>query len=50
MKQAVTRDYDFHKMAEMVRTRIEVFPDIPEMLDFLKKCRSMTALCTYTKK
>ena len=32
MKQAVTRDYDFHKMAEMVRTRIEVFPDIPEML------------------
>ena len=37
MKQAVTRDYDFHKMAEMVRTRIEVFPDIPEMLDFFEK-------------
>ena len=37
MKQAVTRDYDFHKMAEMVRTRIEVFSDIPEMLDFFEK-------------
>ena len=37
MKQAVTRGYDFHKMAEMVRTRIEVFPDIPEMLDFFEK-------------
>ena len=24
-------------MAEMVRTRIEVFPDIPEMLDFFEK-------------
>lgn len=36
MKQAVTKDYDFHKMAEMVKTRIEIFPDIPEMLDFFE--------------
>ena len=37
MKQAVTKDYDFHKMAAMVKTRIEVFPDIVEMLDFFEK-------------
>ena len=36
MKQAITRDVDFHKIAEMVKTRIEVFPDIPALIDFFE--------------
>ena len=28
---------DFTKIAQMVKTRIEVFPDIPELIDFLQE-------------
>ena len=34
LKQAISRDLDLKKIAEMVRTRIEVYPDIPAMVDF----------------
>lgn len=37
LRQAVTKDYDLKKIAEMVKTRIEVFPDIPEMIDFFEE-------------
>jgi glutamyl-tRNA synthetase len=34
--QAVTRGCDKEKIADMVKTRIQVFPDIPEMIDFFE--------------
>ena len=34
LKQALTKDLDLHKIAQMVKTRIEVYPDILEMVDF----------------
>ena len=37
IKQAVTRKIDLHKLADMVKTRIEIFPDIPELIDFFEK-------------
>lgn len=37
LKQAVTKDYDLKKIAEMVKTRIEVFPDIPSLIDFFEE-------------
>ena len=37
MKEALPGDYDFRKLAAMVKTRIEIFPDIPELLDFFRE-------------
>ena len=37
LRQAVKRELDFHKLAAMVKTRIEVFPDIPALVDFLEE-------------
>lgn len=37
LKQAISRDLDFHKISRMVKTRIEVYPDIAEMVDFFEK-------------
>ena len=37
IKQAVTKDLDLKKIAEMVKTRIEVFPDIPAQIDFFQE-------------
>ena len=34
IREAVTKDYDLEKIAELVKTRIEVFPDIKEKIDF----------------
>ena len=36
MQKAVSKDYDFRRLAAMVKTRIEIFPDIPELLDFFE--------------
>ena len=36
MKSVVTKDVDFRKIAAMVKTRIEVFPDIKEHIDFFE--------------
>lgn len=36
IKETVTKDYDTRKLAAMVKTRIEVFPDIKEQLDFFE--------------
>ena len=35
LKEAVHGDYDLRKIAEMVRTRISVLPEIAEQIDFL---------------
>lgn len=37
LKQALTKPLDLKKIAAMVKTRIEVFPDIPAMVDFFEK-------------
>ena len=37
LKKTITREMDFHKIASMVKTRIEIFPDIPELVDFLQE-------------
>jgi glutamyl-tRNA synthetase len=37
MKQTIQREVDFHKIAQMVKTRIEVFPDIPALIDFFQE-------------
>nr|WP_297863638.1 glutamate--tRNA ligase [uncultured Acetatifactor sp.] len=36
LKKALSKDLDLHKIAAMVKTRIEVFPDITEMVDFFE--------------
>ena len=37
LKEVITKDLDFHKIAAMVKTRIEVFPDIRDHVDFFEK-------------
>ena len=37
LKEVITRDLDFHKIAAMVKTRIEVFPDIKDQVDFFEE-------------
>ena len=37
LRQAITKDLDLKKIAAMVKTRIEVFPDIPEMVGFFEE-------------
>ena len=37
MKEVITKEYDFRKIAQMVKTRIEIFPDIRELIDFFEE-------------
>ena len=37
IREAVSKDYDIRKIAALVRTRIEVFPDIREQIDFFEE-------------
>lgn len=37
LKQVLTKDMDLRKIASMVKTRIEVFPDICGLVDFLEE-------------
>ncbi len=37
LKEAITRDLDLKKIAAMVKTRIEIFPDIKELVDFFEE-------------
>lgn len=36
IKEVVTKPYDLRKIAKMVQTRIEIFPDIKEHIDFFE--------------
>ena len=36
LKQAIHKDLDLKKIAAMVKTRIEIFPDIVDMVDFFE--------------
>lgn len=37
IKEVVTKDYDLKKIAKMVWTRIEIFPDIKDHIDFFEE-------------
>jgi glutamyl-tRNA synthetase len=37
IKEVITKDYDLKKIASMVKTRIEVFPDIKDQIDFFEE-------------
>ena len=37
VKQVITKDIDTDKILELIKTRIEVFPDIPEKIDFFEE-------------
>ena len=37
IRSVVKKDLDLKKIAEMVRTRIEIFPDIPDMVSFFEE-------------
>ena len=37
LQEAISKDLDLKKIAAMVKTRIEIFPDIKEMVDFFEK-------------
>lgn len=37
LKEVLTHDLDLRKIAAMVKTRIEIFPDIKEMVDFFEE-------------
>ena len=37
IKEVITKDYDLKKIAEMVKTRIEIFPDIKDLIDFFEE-------------
>lgn len=49
MKEVITKDYDFQKIARMVQTRIEIFPDIREHIDFFEELPEYDA-AMYTHK
>lgn len=36
IREVITKDYDLKKIASMVKTRIEVFPDIKDQIDFFE--------------
>lgn len=36
LTEALSKDLDLHRIAAMVKTRIEIFPDIKEMVDFFE--------------
>ena len=50
IRKVITRDYDIRKIAEMVKTRIEVFPDIENLIDFFEELPEYdTAMYTHKK-
>lgn len=50
LKEAITKDLNLRKIAEMVKTRIEIFPDITDMVDFFKNCPITMRPCISIKK
>ena len=50
MKEVITKDVDFHKIAAMIKTRIEIWPDIAGMVDFFEKVPEYDNAIYYNKK
>ncbi len=40
LKESIHKDLDLHKIASLVKTRIEILPDIPEMVAFFEELPS----------
>lgn len=36
VRDVITKDYDLKKIAALVKSRIEIFPDIEEQIDFFE--------------
>lgn len=50
LKKAITRDLDLKKIGEMVKTRIEAFPEIPALVDFFEELPEYeTSMYTHKK-
>lgn len=50
IRKVITRNYDLKKIAALVKTRIEIFPDIAEQIDFFEELPEYgTALYTHKK-
>ena len=50
IRRTVTKDYDLRKIAALVKTRIEIFPDIDAQIDFFEELPEYdTALYTHKK-
>lgn len=50
IKEVITKDYDLKKIAHMVQTRIEIFPDIRDHIDFFEELPEYdVAMYTYKK-
>ena len=49
IKEVITKDYDLKKIAHMVQTRIEIFPDIRDHIDFFEEL-SEYDIAMYTHK
>ena len=50
IKEVVTKDYDLRKIAALVQSRIEIFPDIKEHIDFFEELPEYdTAMYTHKK-
>ena len=50
IRKVITRDYDIRKIAEMVKTRIEIFPDIENLIAFFEELPEYdTAMYTHKK-
>lgn len=49
LKEVITKDYDLKKIARMVQTRIEIFPDIRDHIDFFESLPEYDA-AMYTHK
>ncbi len=50
IRKVITKDYDFRKIAKLVQTRIEIFPDIAGHIDFIEELPDYdTAMYTHKK-
>lgn len=49
LKEVITKDLDLKKIAAMVKTRIEIFPDIKELIDFFEEVQDYD-ISMYTHK
>ena len=50
IKEVITKDYDLKKIAKMVQTRIEIFPDIKDHIDFFEELPEYdTSMYTHKK-
>ena len=50
LRECITKDYDLKKIASLIKTRIEIFPDIREQVDFFEELPDYdTAMFTHKK-